>query len=214
MDIKLRDRKELPPYAKMDYKFDIDKIKKELSNMPNDTRDYISNKCDVNSTYSSYDQGTYKMFPLTSFDKDNKDIFEDYAYAKNLNPEHVDRRYTKKLDWIKKSYLEEALSTFKGKVTRVHIRQLSPKGYLKYHIDYNTKYSIRFHIPITTNEKCICKFKKDKKSEEQIVHMPADGSCYFFNQGWLHSVENRGTTERYHLVIAVVGQEDIYDTIS
>ena len=34
---------------------------------------------------------------------DYKEIFEDYAYAKNLNPEHDERRYTKKFDWIKNS---------------------------------------------------------------------------------------------------------------
>ena len=34
-----RDRKELPPYAKMPYKFDIDRIKSELVDMPTEVRD-------------------------------------------------------------------------------------------------------------------------------------------------------------------------------
>jgi len=214
LDIKTKSRKELPPYKKMDYFFDIDKLKKLLSDMPNDVRDFISNKCDTNSAYSSYDEGTYKMFPLTTFDSENKDVFENYSFAKNLHPEHDERRYTKKLDWIKGTYIEEVLSTFKGQVTRAHIRNLSPGGYLKYHMDYDTKYSVRYHIPITTNEGCVCRFKKHKNAEEHILHMPADGSCYFFNQGWLHAVENTGNTDRYHLIIAVNGQEDLYKLLS
>ena len=42
-----------------------------------------------------------------------------------------------------------------------------------------------------------------------IDSVPADGSCYFFNQGAYHSAFNKGPTVRDHLILAVNGQEDI-----
>lgn len=212
----IRDRKELPPYALMPYKFDIEKIRKELIHMPNKVRDHISNTCDipahlntdtVDGAYSSHAFDTYHMIPLTEYDEKNTEEFDDYKTVKN--PMKDERRYTKVLDWVKDTYLEEVLNTFKGQVTRTHMRRMNPGGYIKYHYDYNTKYSIRFHIPLTTNEGALFRFKLNPKDEEQVLHMPADGSCYFFNAGYLHQAENNGTTDRDHLVLAVHGQDDI-----
>ncbi|SVD68597.1 uncharacterized protein METZ01_LOCUS421451, partial [marine metagenome] len=110
----------------------------------------------------------------------------------------------------KGTYIEEVLNTFKSQVTRVHMRKMLPEGFLNYHMDYDTKYSIRFHIPLKTNADCYFKFKESKETDhEETIHIPADGSCYFFNQGQYHSAFNKGKTERDHLVISVYGQDDI-----
>tara|TARA_B100000242_G_scaffold152249_1_gene108749 strand:+ start:270 stop:902 length:633 start_codon:yes stop_codon:yes gene_type:complete len=204
-----RDRKELPPYAKMPYEFDIDRIKSELVDMPTEVRDYISLTCDANSAYSSYDKNTYHLIPITDFDEENVKEFATYKKAGRKDMRFDERRYTKILDWARNSYIEEVLGTFKGQVTRSHVRRMNPGGYLKFHMDYNTKYSVRYHIPLTTNDDCVFKFKLELDGEEECMHMPADGSCYFFNQGYYHQAENNGKTDRDHLVLAVHGQEDI-----
>ena len=231
-------RKQLPYLMKMPdpYCFDIKQINKELrenEKVITGIKDYIANKCDVTAdiehslsgtptkavqlagelgehpnNYSSFENGTYNWFPVSVFDKKNKTEFETF---KNLErePEFDERRYTKILSWAKGTYIEEVLKTFKGQVTRVHMRRMSPEGYLNYHMDYDTKYSIRFHIPLTTNPDCYFKFKRTLDGEEEKFHLPADGRCYFFNQGAYHSAFNEGNTDRDHLILAVNGQDDI-----
>ena len=231
-------RKILPYIAEMPkpYVFDIERINKELkenSKVIEGIKDYIANKCDVTAdtehslsgtpskavqlagelgehpaNYSSFEDGTYNWFPVSVFDKKNKAEFDTF---KNLEkePEFDERRYTKILSWAKGTYIEEVLKVFKNQVTRVHMRRMSPEGYLNYHMDYDTKYSIRFHIPLTTNPDCYFKFKRTLEGEEEKFHLPADGRCYFFNQGAYHSAFNEGNTDRDHLILAVNGQDDI-----
>ena len=127
----IRDRKELPPYAKMPYEFDIDKIKSEIVDMPTEVRDYISRTCDTNSAYSSYDKNTYHLIPITDFDEENVKDFATYKKAGRKDMRFDERRYTKILDWARNSYIEEVLGAFKGQVTRSHVRRMNPGGYLK-----------------------------------------------------------------------------------
>jgi hypothetical protein len=231
-------RKMLPYIAEMPkpYVFDIERINKELkenSKVIEGIKDYIANKCDTAAdtehslsgtptkavqlvgelgehpeNYSSFEDGTYNWFPVSVFDKRNKTEFDTF---KNLEkePEFDERRYTRISSWAKGTYIEEVLKVFKNQVTRVHMRRMSSEGYLNYHMDYDTKYSIRFHIPLTTNPDCYFKFKRTLDGEEEKFHLPADGRCYFFNQGAYHSAFNEGNTDRDHLILAVNGQDDI-----
>ena len=207
-----RSRKVLPFIVKMPkpYVFDIDKINKELKENEK-VRQGIEDKNQLSieslSNYSSFKDGTYSWFPISVFNKDHKEEFETFNNLKD--PELDERRYTKMVDWVKGTYIEEVLNTFKGKVTRVHVRKMEPDAWLNYHMDYDTKYSIRFHVPLTTNPNCYFMFKRTENGEEDRIHLPADGSCYFFNQGAYHGAFNKGLTDRNHLTIAVDGQEDI-----
>jgi len=234
----MKNRKELPFMAKMPepYTFDIHQINKELienSAVIEGIKDYIAKKCDPKAadehalsgtpqkavqlaadlgdhpdTYSSFEEGTYSWYPISVYDPKNKTEFDSYRMLKR-DPEFDERRYTKILKWVKGTYIEEVLNTFKSQVTRVHMRRMLPDGYLNYHMDYDTKYSVRFHIPLKTNYNCYFKFKRGEQGLEETIHVPADGSCYFFNQGTYHSAFNEGTTARDHLILAVNGQEDI-----
>ena len=229
-------RKILPYIVEMPqpYVFDIGRINKELtknSKVIEGIKDYISHKCDVTAdtehslsgtqsrvlagelgehqeNYSSFDDGTYNWFPVSVYDSKNKTKFDTFKTLEK-DPEFDERRYTKLLSWAKGTYIEEVLNTFKNQVTRVHMRRMSPDGFLNYHMDYDTKYSIRFHIPLTTNPDCYFKFKRKLDSEEEKFHLPADGRCYFFNQGAYHSAFNEGYTDRDHLILSVNGQDDI-----
>ena len=166
---------------------------------------------DHQESYTSYEDGTYIWYPISVYDQKNTTQFQDYKSLEK-EPEFDERRYTKILQWAKGTYIEEVINTFKSQVTRVHMRRMLPEGYLNYHMDYDTKYSIRFHIPLKTNPDSYFKFKKSKNTDqEEIIHIPADGSCYFFNQGIYHSAFNKGKTERDHLILSVHGQDDIVD---
>ena len=35
------------------------------------------------------------------------------------------------------------------------------------------------------------------------------GECWFLNQGFKHSAWNNGDTERWHLIVSVLTQEDL-----
>ena len=70
------------------------------------------------------------------------------------------------------------LDTFKSPITRTRFAYLAPNYEIKPHIDYNTTYSIRVHIPIITNEESyLCAYDTSGNIIEQ--HCPAGGSVGF-----------------------------------
>ena len=69
------------------------------------------------------------------------------------------------------------------------------------HKDADTsEYMARIHIPLWTNKKCvhICDGKN--------LHMPADGSVYILWTNLWHQIRNDSTEDRYHIIM------DAYDT--
>jgi len=160
----------------------------------------------------------YKQLSLTEFDGDKpqRRLEKDTGiktYRKSTNPDDScydpvmdERRYTKRKD-ICTGYWNDILDTFKSPVTRTRFAYMAPGHSIKPHIDYNTTYSIRLHIPIITNDDSLMCVKT--KDGVQKIHMPADGSVYFLNTGMTHWAENNGDAGRIHLVISLNGQEDL-----
>ena len=160
----------------------------------------------------------YRQLSLTEFDgeKTERKLEQDNnitTYRKSTNPDDPsynpvmdERRYTRRKD-ICTGYWNEILDTFKSPVTRTRFAYMAPGHSIKPHIDYNTTYSIRVHIPIITNDQSFMCVKN--KDGIQKMHMPADGSVYFLNTGMTHWAENNGDDGRIHLVISLNGQEDL-----
>lgn len=160
----------------------------------------------------------YRQLSLTEFDgeRTGRRLQQDNSiktYRKSTNPEDPaydpvmdERRYTKRKD-ICTGYWNDILDTFKSTVTRTRFAYLAPAHIISPHIDYNTTYSIRIHIPIITNEGCLMCVKTKEGVEK--LHMNADGGAYFINTGMTHWAENNGTDGRIHLVISLNGQEDL-----
>lgn len=160
----------------------------------------------------------YKQLSLTEFDGDRperelKNDTELTTYRKSTNPADPsydpvmdERRYTKRKD-ICTGYWNDILDTFKSPVTRTRFAYMAPGHSIKPHIDYNTTYSVRVHIPIITNPGALICVKT--KGVVQQIHMPADGSVYFLNTGMTHWAENNGQEGRIHLVISLNGQKDL-----
>jgi hypothetical protein len=85
----------------------------------------------------------------------------------------------------------EILESMPIKPHDVQVAIHTPNTKLPPHQDGVDKF--RFHIPIHTNEDA--RFIIDSKD----LHLPADGWCYLVNTTYLHSTNNRGTTDRIHV---------------
>ncbi|MBS1904288.1 MAG: aspartyl/asparaginyl beta-hydroxylase domain-containing protein [Bacteroidetes bacterium] len=92
------------------------------------------------------------------------------------------------------------LSSLRCDIRSVRLLRLAPGAVIKEHRDHALSFEeneVRLHIPIVTN------------SEVQFVSNGAslamnEGECWYINASLRHSAENRGTTERVHLVIDCV----------
>lgn len=167
-----------------------------------DFRKYITKRTDGNYDVTG---SPYKQIAMTEFNP--KTTVKNYKVKIPKN--RVDERHYNKLkSWIKGTYIEEALKLFKGEVHRVRVAVMNPGAYISEHIDYNTDYSVRYHIPIITNKKSGF-YVKAKGKKPEYLHMPSDGGCWFLNQGHPHSAWNKGNTIRTHIIISVYGQQDI-----
>lgn len=236
----MKDRKQLPPFMKLQYQFDMSRIldafkKFEDINLYDDL-----NASNPDSAYGDFYNSSsklehlkkfaessedvskgsqfYRQLSLTEFDGDKpqRQLKQDTGiktYRKSTNPNDPsydpvmdERRYTKRKD-ICTGYWNDILDTFKSPVTRTRFAYMAPGHKIKPHIDYNTTYSIRLHIPIITNENAFMCVKT--KDGTQKIHMPADGGVYFLNTGMTHWAENNGNEGRIHLVISLNGQEDL-----
>lgn len=237
----LLDRKQLPAFMKLPYQFDMDKILEAFEPFRDTTTYQDLNYKNPDAAYlqlgkekefhlnkfiheDEQGQGTsnfYRQLSLTEYNGDASDItptttsiatFKTSAdkASKHYNPVLDERNYTRRKD-ICTGYWNTILDTFKAPITRTRFAYLAPNYEIKPHIDYNTTYSIRVHIPIITNSDCyLCAYDYDGNIIKQ--HCPADGSVWFLNTGMKHWAENNGTEGRIHLIISLNGQEDINDT--
>jgi hypothetical protein len=124
-----------------------------------------------------------------------------------INDEHS---YNELIDEFKNSYVEEVLAMFKSKPTRVRYIVKKPGAFILPHIDYDTTYSMRYYIPLQTNEWAFTAVK-EKNKEPIVQNLKADGSVYFVNPGYLHSAWNFGNIDDIRLILSVNGQEDYYE---
>ena len=76
------------------------------------------------------------------------------------------------------------------------------------HIDYDTTYAVRVIVPISGTEGVTNVFwPKNQRLEYNMIN---DGSAYFLNVGYKHSVEHNGTEDRIALMFSLPTQEDVY----
>jgi hypothetical protein len=97
-------------------------------------------------------------------------------------------------------YIREVLATITCPQQSVRFLRLKAGSIIKEHRDYELGFEdgeVRLHIPVRTNPEVF--FKLDG----QRVIM-GEGECWYNNLSLPHSVENRGTTDRVHLVIDCV----------
>ena len=229
-----KNRHELPVIDKLNYQFDIDKLRSELklfaqnkvwdglgsdyahmcethTKLPKmffkeEELEEVDCVCDLDWETSSYQQLSLTEFDDT-YDLSQRKEKSGTAWDTRVakkDPKADERWYRKVKDDVP-PYLREILSTFKGS-HRTRFASLAPYSEVKPHIDYDTTYGIRLHIALETNEKCY-NGGWDKHGNEIQSHIPADGSVWLVNPGVKHYAVNGGGTPRNHLIISLDSQK-------
>lgn len=92
---------------------------------------------------------------------------------------------------------EKIISLF-PEVKQTNITVHSPGTIIEFHIDKELELEDHFkiHFPIETNDSSVFQY------EDEEFHLEV-GSAYLVNTGILHGTNNRGTTERAHLIFKI-----------
>jgi len=148
----------------------------------------------------------YEQIPITELTEGS-----DYTLplAGHRDVKYDERNYTTLIECLRGTYIEEVMKMFKSKPTRARFIIKKPGAHILPHMDYDTTYSVRYFIPLKTNEWSFTAVKR-KNEEPELLSMKADGSVYFVNQGWTHSAWNFGKEDCIRLIVAVNGQEDLH----
>jgi len=193
----MKNRHQLPNFYKMpNMKVDTEKLLKCFTDFEA-SEDQLVRKCGPALLNKEYEQ-TY-----ITYSSDKTAMIRDKA---------DERTYTNLYDKYKGTYVEEVLNSFKSPYTRTRLIVQKPGAYILPHMDYDMTYSIRFFIPLITNEWSFVGIKRKGESLPEIKHMPADGSVWFVNVGQQHSAWNFGKTDNIKMIVSVNGQEDLNDT--
>lgn len=122
---------------------------------------------------------------LAEATKQRKKTSRDYC-----NPTEICHSYMRELiDQL----IDQKLYPSRARIIRLCANTVTFK-----HRDHtDNAYAVRLHIPIITNEFCTFDI------EGESMHFPADGSLYLVHVNRIHWACNRGTTDRYQLVIDV-----------
>ena len=97
-------------------------------------------------------------------------------------------------------YVREVVSQFQAPIRSVRFLKLAPEAGIKEHRDMYVGLEhdeLRVHVPVLTNDHV-----DFIVAGERVVMRP--GECWYVNVDQVHSVLNRGTTPRVHLIIDVV----------
>ena len=125
-----------------------------------------------------------------------------------LPPAMNEHNWWHPLDHYKGFYTEKAItSQFKATPIRVRLTRIRKGQYLTPHMDYDTTYAIRVIVPIEGTANVSNHFWP--KNKKETYKLDADGSAYFLNVGYKHSVEHRGDKDRIALMFSLPTQEDI-----
>ena len=106
-------------------------------------------------------------------------------------------------------YIRELLAAFRCPLRSVRLMRLTPDSVIKEHddLDLAAEFGMaRIHVPITTNNQV----------EFMVNRVPvtmAPGEAWYLRLSEKHSVANRGTTDRVHLVIDAVVDDWLMDLL-
>lgn len=167
-------------YLKLPFSFDEDKLVNDLSLI-------FQNKWIPHFNTSGY-EGDWKVIPL---------------YTKNGNEEHIfalstDDSLVVETPILKNcTYFKTVIASFKFPILSARLLKLGVGAEIKPHRDHNLGYEdncFRLHIPITTNDDVSFILDGD------LLKMHP-GTCWYTNVNFIHSVANKGKSDRVHLVI-------------
>ena len=111
--------------------------------------------------------------------------------------------------WLKQSaYILEIMQALPSTWGRSRLMGLEAGAVVPEHVDvhYYWRTHLRVHIPVITNPAVAF------TCAGETIHMQA-GECWLLDSFYSHSVENRGSDLRIHLVMDTVGSGELWDLI-
>lgn len=105
-------------------------------------------------------------------------------------------------------YVQEIMQELNSTWGRSRLMGLEPGAVVPEHVDlhYYWRTHLRIHIPVITNPQV------GFTCDGQTVHLAA-GECWLLDSFFRHSVDNRGSETRIHLVLDTVGSAALWDLI-
>ncbi len=167
---------------RLPFNFDPVKLKDDLSRVPVSEWTAHFNK----STYEGDWSGTALRAPVGAVHPIQK---------LNPNPGEKNYRDTELLESC--TYFKFVLKSFKCPLRSVRLLKLKPGSVIKEHVDYFLAFEegeARIHIPVMTNPGL--HFYLNGK--RVIMN---EGETWYLNFNLKHTIENKGNTDRIHLVI-------------
>lgn len=167
-------------HLKFPMQLDTEKLQEDLNKVMNSKWVNHYNTNDYTGNWSS----------VALMSQDGK---SDNIYALNQGTREV--KYTEILDSC--LYFKQILDDFLFEKTSVRLLRLAVGAEIKPHSDYCLGYEdgcFRMHIPVITNPDV--EFILD---DERLIMK--EGECWYIDANFTHSVANRGTEDRIHLVI-------------
>lgn len=177
----------LPDRVKLPFAFDPAHLRADLDAIEDDWIDHL-----VKQNY----EGSWLVLPLRHTANATHPVMKIYADPTAM--EFVDSRLLGQLP-----HFQKVLAAFQCPLQAVRLMRLTPGSLIKPHRDHDLAAewgSARIHIPITTNAGV----------EFLLNGTPlalAPGEAWYLRLADTHSVANRGTTDRVHLVVDCVVNE-------
>ncbi len=105
-------------------------------------------------------------------------------------------------------YVKEIMAELNSTWGRSRLMGLEPGAIVPEHVDvhYYWRTHLRIHVPVITNPQV------GFTCGEETVHLAA-GECWLLDSFFRHSVDNRGSETRIHLVLDTVGSATLWDLI-
>lgn len=182
---------DFPNFKKLDWTVNTKKLLECFKDFK-DTYDTISDEYGAEYFSDDYTQMT---------------ITQPSSTMKYIKGREDERCYDTLLDRYKGTYVEEVLDNFKSPYTRARLIVKKPGSYILPHKDYDSRYSVRFFIPLSTNPWALTGVQRDNDDIE-ILNLK-EGHVYFVNVGFSHSAWNFGQTDDIRLIVSVNGQKDL-----
>ncbi|MGV3612625.1 MAG: aspartyl/asparaginyl beta-hydroxylase domain-containing protein [Fluviicola sp.] len=173
-------KKEITKHLKFPLQFDEQRLVDDLSKV-------MEGKWIPHFNTGGY-TGNWNAVSLYAKDGDDRNIFAHHAENTAISETPLMKEC---------AYFREVLDGFKFPILSVRLLRLEVGAEIKPHRDHELGYEdgqFRLHIPIVTNPEI--EFILDG---ERLTMLP--GECWYTNVNLVHSVANRGTIDRVHLVI-------------
>lgn len=171
-------------FVRLPYRFDVDRLTKEVLDLPESSWIYHPNDL----------KGNLAVPLISLYGEDNNDFNGEMKTTPHL---------------AKCEYIQQVIASFGEVFGRSRLMRLDGNCEVAEHADghYHWYSRVRIHIPIITYPEVVF------YCGDQQVHMGA-GECWIFNSWLQHRVVNPTPHTRIHLVIDTAGSSTFWDTVA